>query len=371
MALGTFADVVQDQFGNAISGAQITVYNVVSNARVTNPLPSIYAASDSDASSPVALNNPLTTDAVGRFAFAAPDGPYDVVVTGGTSYSGYSKRIRLVAAAATGAGSGTVTSVALSLPSQFAVSGSPVTGVGTLTAGWNNQSANVVFAGPSTGAATAPAFRALVNADLPASGATAGTYGSVSGLVVTVPVVTVNAKGITTAISTQNITIPALSTGVPAGTFGGITGTTITVPVITVTSSGLLTNVTTTNITVPATTANNNWALAQRGIVNSPVFGVTVTIDASQANLFSFTATSNFTLANFTNVPPAGYGQTIQLKIKQDATGSRIITYGTNFKFPSATSSVLSTTANAEDILTATYFPDSGFWYCTLLRSFA
>lgn len=62
---------------------------------------------------------------------------------------------------------GTVTSVALSLPEQFSVSGSPVTGSGTLTAGWSNQTANQVLAGPSSGSAAAPAFRVLVAADIP------------------------------------------------------------------------------------------------------------------------------------------------------------------------------------------------------------
>lgn len=61
-----------------------------------------------------------------------------------------------------------VTSVALSLPSVFTVSGSPVTTTGTLTAALATQGANVVFAGPGTGAAAAPTFRSLVSADLPA-----------------------------------------------------------------------------------------------------------------------------------------------------------------------------------------------------------
>ncbi len=67
--------------------------------------------------------------------------------------------------AATG-GSGTVTSVGLSLPSIFSVSGSPVTTSGTLTGTLANQNANLVFAGPNTGAAAVPTFRALVTADL-------------------------------------------------------------------------------------------------------------------------------------------------------------------------------------------------------------
>jgi hypothetical protein len=63
---------------------------------------------------------------------------------------------------------GTVTSVGLALPNIFTVSGSPVTGSGTLTGTLANQNANLVFAGPNTGAAAAPTFRSLVAADIPA-----------------------------------------------------------------------------------------------------------------------------------------------------------------------------------------------------------
>jgi hypothetical protein len=85
-----------------------------------------------------------------------------------------------------GGGSGTVTSVGLSMPSQFAVSGSPVTASGTLTAGWNTQSANTVFAGPGSGGAAVPAFRSLVGADLPASAVqTTGSYSDPAWLTLT------------------------------------------------------------------------------------------------------------------------------------------------------------------------------------------
>ena len=68
-----------------------------------------------------------------------------------------------------GGGGGTVTSVGLSLPSEFTVSGSPVTTSGTLTGVWADAAQNAVFAGPSTGGAGTPTFRALVDADMPAS----------------------------------------------------------------------------------------------------------------------------------------------------------------------------------------------------------
>ncbi len=64
-------------------------------------------------------------------------------------------------------GSGTVTSVALSMPSIFSVSGSPVTTSGTLTASLNTQAANTFFAGPSSGAAATPTFRAITATDIP------------------------------------------------------------------------------------------------------------------------------------------------------------------------------------------------------------
>ncbi len=66
-----------------------------------------------------------------------------------------------------GLGTGTVTSVALSAPVEFTVGGSPVTASGTLAITKATQSANRVWAGPTTGADAQPTFRALVMADLP------------------------------------------------------------------------------------------------------------------------------------------------------------------------------------------------------------
>jgi hypothetical protein len=87
---------------------------------------------------------------------------------------------------------GTVTSVGLSLPSQFTVTNSPVTSSGTLTGSWNNQTANYVLAGPTTGAAAAPTFRALVSGDIP-------SLSYVTSVTGTAPVV--SSGGLTPAIS--------------------------------------------------------------------------------------------------------------------------------------------------------------------------
>lgn len=68
------------------------------------------------------------------------------------------------------AGIGTVTQVAMTVPPELSVTGSPITTNGTLAVTKANQSANRVWAGPATGAAAQPTFRALVAADLPGGG---------------------------------------------------------------------------------------------------------------------------------------------------------------------------------------------------------
>ena len=69
--------------------------------------------------------------------------------------------------ASSGGGGGTVTSVGVSVPSAlFGVTGSPVTGAGTISISLNGQAQNSVFAGPAA-ASGYPTFRALVANDIP------------------------------------------------------------------------------------------------------------------------------------------------------------------------------------------------------------
>jgi hypothetical protein len=76
-----------------------------------------------------------------------------------------------------------VRSVGLSLPAQFTISDSPVTGTGTLTAVWASQTQSHVLAAPIDGNGT-PAFRALVATDIPALNQnTTGTAANVTGIV--------------------------------------------------------------------------------------------------------------------------------------------------------------------------------------------
>jgi hypothetical protein len=95
----------------------------------------------------------------------APD--QTVSLTGGTGISVSGTYPSFTVTNSSPSSGGTVTSVGLSLPSVFSVTNSPVTGSGTLTGSLATQNANTVFAGPATGSAAAPDFRALVAADIP------------------------------------------------------------------------------------------------------------------------------------------------------------------------------------------------------------
>lgn len=83
----------------------------------------------------------------------------------------------------------------------------------------------------------------------------------------------------------------------------------------------------------------------------SSTFGATVTPDASLASQFSVVATSNFILAAPVN---AIDGQKLTLRITQDATGSRLMTYDAAYRFSTyldAAFCTLTTTPGATDYL--------------------
>ena len=111
---------------------------------------------------------------VNTTGFPAGSVPLYSIVTGTTTVTSYTDERSYQPSAVTNGGS--VSSVGLSAPAQFTVANSPVTGSGTIALTWANQSANYVFAGPTSGSAAAPSFRQLVGADIPVFGASGSSH---------------------------------------------------------------------------------------------------------------------------------------------------------------------------------------------------
>ena len=195
----------------------------------------------------------------------------------------------------------TVSSVALSLPAIFTVSGSPVTTTGTLTGTLATQSANLVWAGPTTGVAAAPTFRSLVAADIPSL---SSTYLPLAG-------------------------------GTMAGTIT-MGGNLITNPKIT---------------TVRETAGTSSFSAG------------TLTLDLSTGTNFAVTLTANVTTITISNVPSTGQYVPIVVEFSQDATGGRTVTgWPSGTKWPGGAAPTITATANAVDVISG-YTRDGGTTY--------
>lgn len=142
---------------------------------------------------------------------------------------------------------------------------------------FSTQTANTVFAGPASGAAAPPAFRALIRADLPA------------------------AAGVVTLTDAATVAVDADGVNFPDG------------------------------------------------------------------KSFRLVLGGNRTLANPTNLAS---GQVLNIRIHQDATGSRTLAYGTKYKFAGGAAPVLSTAASARDFMSCQYDATDDTLACVLNKAF-
>jgi hypothetical protein len=92
----------------------------------------------------------------------------------------------------------------------------------------------------------------------------------------------------------------------------------------------------------------------------------TLTIDCDDSNVFTTTLSENISSLVLNN---AGAGQTINLLITQDGTGSRTMSWPASFKWPGGAAPSLSTGAGEVDLLTASRIGSN--FYATLIKDFS
>lgn len=208
-------------------------------------------------------------------------------------------------------------------------------------------------------------------ARLPASGVTPGTYGNTS----VYPVITVDTYGRITSVTTDidgggggggliagdgltsNATHYAIlaNTGIIANATGTYVDWASPGPLgATVANSGAFTTLTTTGNTDHG---NNNVTGARmksyKEFNNSlgTISTNNVTLDLSTSNFFDLTLANNAINVTFSNPPASGNVFTFSVIARQDATGSRVLTWPASVKWPNNVTPTLTTTANKIDIL--------------------
>jgi len=215
-------------------------------------------------------------------------------------------------------------SVALAMPTDvFNVSGSPVTSEGTLTVTLDTQTANTVFAGPSTGSATAPTFRALVADDIPnisANKITSGTLPVSRGGTGLSSVGTANqilgvqdpnsggleyktltaGSGISITHGAGSITITSTGSGSGTVTSVGLTVPTgLSVTPASITTSGTFAVTLAAGYSIPTTASQTNWDTAYTDRLKWDGSSSGLTASTGRTSLGATTVGSNlFTLTN-------------------------------------------------------------------------
>jgi hypothetical protein len=184
------------------------------------------------------------------------------------------------------------------------------------------------------------------------------------------------ATGPTGTAGTSGVTGPTGTAGTsgvtgPTGTAGtagvtGPTGPSVTGPTGTAGTSGV-TGPTGAAGTVSLSVANA-FTKNQSVTPSSLTSGSTIAVDASLSNNFKLVLATNATLSNPTNLTD---GMVLNFRIKQDATGSRTLAYGTSYKFPSGTAPVLTTTANAVDFMSCYYDSTDGVLACNMTKAYS
>lgn len=95
--------------------------------------------------------------------------------------------------------------------------------------------------------------------------------------------------------------------------------------------------------------------------------GATITPDWNDANVQKVVLGGNRTIANPSNIEA---GATYILILVQDGTGSRTVTWGTNYKFSGGTAPTLTTTGGQADVITLVAY-SSSILMCTSVLNFA
>jgi hypothetical protein len=269
-----------------------------------------------------ATGSTVTVKASGQTGISVAVGETAFVYFNGTDY---------VKVAGTTAGTGSVTSVAASVPSVFSIAGSPITTSGTLAITYSGTALPVANGGTGLTAGTSGGVLAYT---------ASGTLASSAALTVNSLVIGGGAGAAPSTTTTGTGVLTFLGTPSSANLAAAVTDETGS-GLLVFNNAPALTNPTVTNYVETPYTANSSTA---------------ITLALTNGTVQIITLTGNATIT----MPTATSGKSFILLLKQDATGSRTVTWST-VKWPGGTAPTITSTASKQDIFS--FFADGTNWY--------
>lgn len=107
-----------------------------------------------------------------------------------------------------------------------------------------------------------------------------------------------------------------------------------------------------------------------RSTVSALATSGSVAIDYALGDYFTLALAGNVTTFTFSNLPGAGNGATLMVRITQDST-PRTVGWPASFKWAGGTPGAVSTGSGAVDLLAITTFDNGTTWDATLAKAFA
>jgi hypothetical protein len=300
--MNRFDGIIINAIGEAVPGCNVYVCNQPLTSP-TNPItipPAPLATLYTDSTGATILPNPIQADGNGNFHFYAPVGVYSLVYSDTYNRIAPNPQIFPDQQIVT-PGGGSTNSVGLSVPTGYAVTGSPVTISGVLALAYSTDWPNsTVIVGPASGGPGAPTRRQLTAADI---GGGIGTVTSINA--------SVTPGALFTGLFTGG---PVTATGVLALAFDfapQLPNLIVAGPA----SGGL--GAVTARLMQPA----------DLPAAATPSFSATPAFNGAVNNSFVMTLSGNVSSSTFSG---GVVGQLYTFVIKQDATGARVMTWPTN-----------------------------------------